>query len=318
MGYQDREYFRETGGTWYWRTSGSICRILVVINVIVFVIQVLTAPGLAMWMQKGQGFFTDALVMDPVAVFEHGQVWRLLTSFFLHSPLTIWHILFNMLVLWFFGPDMEDHYGPKEFLAFYLVAGLLSSLVWGLSTYFIDPLFLAQRDMPDEAKEMFKNVLGQRTALGASGAVTAVMILCAWHYPQRIITVLFISVPLWLVAVIYVGADFLVLYQGQFTGTGVAAHLTGAAFASLYFYFNWRIIPWTEGWGQRWKRLKRPAIKLHRPAEGRLQKSIVNDGFAEELDRVLAKLHEHGRAKLDADEIAILEQASKRYREGKK
>ena len=29
-----------------------------------------------------------------------------------------------MIVLWFFGPDMEDHYGPKEFLVFYLVAGV--------------------------------------------------------------------------------------------------------------------------------------------------------------------------------------------------
>lgn len=290
---------------------------LVGINVIVFLIQVLTAPGLAMWMQKGQGFFTDALVMDPVAVFEHGQVWRLLTSFFLHSPFTIWHIVFNMLALWFFGPDMEDHYGPREFLAFYLVAGVLSSLCWGLCAYFIDPLMHARHEMPEEAREMFNKLMSHQTALGASGAVTAVMILCAWHYPTRIITIYFIEVPLWLVAVLYVGGDFLILYQGQMTGTGVAAHLTGAAFATLYYYFNWRLLSLTAGWGYWWKQMRRPSLKLYRDVSISPNATLKQDDFAEQLDRVLAKLHDQGRENLTSEEIAILQQASERYRSKK-
>lgn len=319
MGYQDREYFRSDGGTWYWRSSGSVCRALVFINVIMFLIQVLSAPGIGMGLgfHKGQGFFTDALVMDPVAVFEHGQVWRLLTSFFLHSPFSIWHLVFNMLVLWFFGPDMEDLYGPREFLAFYLVAGVVSSLCWGLSTYFLDPMLRMPPEMPDEAREMFKAVLSQRTALGASGAVMAVMILCTWHYPTRIITVYFIEVPLWLVAAVYVGSDFVVFYQAQMTGTGVAAHLAGAAFASLYYYFNWRLLPLGQGWAQWWKSRRKPSLKVYREQPAHSPSVAKKDDFADQVDRVLAKLHEQGRANLTAEEIAILQQASERYR-GKK
>ena len=49
---------------------------------------------------------------------------RLLSYAFLHDPGDIFHILFNMLFLWWFGSDVEDLYGPREFLSFYLTAAL--------------------------------------------------------------------------------------------------------------------------------------------------------------------------------------------------
>src|SRR5262249_16345150 len=59
-----------------------------------------------------------------------GQVWRVLTYAFLHSPWGVWHILLNMLCLWWFGTDVEDLYGPREFLAIYLVSAVLGGVVY--------------------------------------------------------------------------------------------------------------------------------------------------------------------------------------------
>lgn len=322
MGYQDRDYFRDRSSSWYYSISGSACRMLVLINVGVFIAQVLTAPGLHLAPFVGQGFVTDWFAMDPVAVFEHGQFWRPFTSFFLHSPHSIWHILFNMLVLWFFGPDLEERYGSREFLAFYLVAGTLSMFVWGAGVYWLEPSVAGSIDPAREGmKEFvrrFERVAHHHQALGASGAVTAVMVLCAWLNPHRLVIVFIITVPLWLLAVVYVASDFIVLYQRQPTGTAVSAHLTGAAFATLYYHLHWRILGfWRDltGWLPRWNR---PRLRLHRPVEDSepapRARPKAPDDFDTRVDAVLAKLNAMGRDKLTPEELEILQQASERYR----
>jgi membrane associated rhomboid family serine protease len=53
--------------------------------------------------------------------------WQLITHMFLHGD--IWHIFFNMLALWMFGAVLENVWGSKRFLTFYLVCGLGASLI---------------------------------------------------------------------------------------------------------------------------------------------------------------------------------------------
>ena len=60
-----------------------------------------------------------ALDVDKVL---HGQVWRLVTHAFCHDTNTPWHILFNMVGLWWFGPTLESMRGSREFLLFYFGA----------------------------------------------------------------------------------------------------------------------------------------------------------------------------------------------------
>src|SRR5208283_860447 len=132
---------------------GKVCKWLIIINISAFVLQLLTRQkeiGLGGWWWKSA--FTDAFILNVDAVL-HGQVWRLLTYAFLHDPNSIWHIVFNMLFLWWFGSDVEDLYGPREFLAFYLVSAVLGGIAFVL-------LKMAEFPRPE--------------CLGASGAVTAV------------------------------------------------------------------------------------------------------------------------------------------------
>src|ERR1700722_1893848 len=134
MGIYDRDYYRRDGPSYLgsFLERGRMCKWLIGINVIVFIVQMLTR------VQDDDGSFrygpvTDLLILNVNAVL-HGQVWRLLTYAFLHStqglPL---HLLFNMLFLWWFGTDVEELYGPREFLAIYLLSGVAGGVLYTLT-----------------------------------------------------------------------------------------------------------------------------------------------------------------------------------------
>src|SRR5690349_15740116 len=105
MGIYDRDYVRREGpsflGSFVDRGQG--CRWLVGVNVAAFVVLILTSPTGDN--PSSLGWFTDAFQVNVDRVL-HGEVWRLLTYAFLHEPATIWHILWNMLFLWWFGSDV--------------------------------------------------------------------------------------------------------------------------------------------------------------------------------------------------------------------
>ncbi|HVS37719.1 MAG TPA: rhomboid family intramembrane serine protease [Gemmataceae bacterium] len=308
MGINDRDYVRKEGPSFLgsFIERGKVVKWLVGINVVVFIIQLLTTTA------RSQPF-TDALLLNVRQVF-HGQVWRLLTYAFLHDPTDIWHILFNMLLLWFFGSDLEDLYGPREFLAFYLSAAFLGGVVFTL----VDPLGLNGPVSGDP-------LLAHR-ALGASGAVTAVLVLCAFHFPRRVIYVMFLlPVPIWLFVVFCVAMDLYTLLRGADTGIAVSIHVGGAAFAFLYYRLHWRIDGTLKQlWPnvQHWrKRAVRPRLRVYREEPRRKSEAITalpaavassseEDQIKAEMDAVLEKISRVGRDNLTPHEEAVLQRAS--------
>ncbi len=109
--------------------------------------------------------------LNPKKTVEQGQIWRLVTSTFCHDRYGLWHILFNMLLLYWFGQRLEQMYGSTEFLLFYLAAAVCASLAYvGLAYY-------------DGSKV---------PAIGASGAIMGVMMLYVIFYPYRAIPALLV------------------------------------------------------------------------------------------------------------------------------
>jgi membrane associated rhomboid family serine protease len=103
---------------------------LVIINVAVwFVLQVLV-----------EGFFkvpvTASLSLVPSHVIFEFRIWELFTYMFLHS-MQVTHILFNMLMLWFFGAELEQRWGGKAFLFYYLFTGVGAAVIYclGMAAY---------------------------------------------------------------------------------------------------------------------------------------------------------------------------------------
>ncbi|HYH67262.1 MAG TPA: rhomboid family intramembrane serine protease, partial [Urbifossiella sp.] len=224
--------------------------------------------------------------LDTEKVVHQGQVWRLVTSAFLHARGSVFHILLNMIALYWFGRTLEIMYGSREFLLFYLAAALCGSAAFvGLDL-----------------------VTGSRVpAIGASGAVLGVMMLYTVHFPcEEIFYCFFFPMQMrWLMA-LYAVVDLhpvLLGLAGDRYAGGVAhaAHLGGLAFGFLYGWNQWRLAPLADHVPGRRERAA-PARPARRPAD------------ANDLDRVLAKISESGADSLTAAERATLTAASARLK----
>lgn len=128
----------------------------------------------------------------------------LLTSMFLHSGIA--HIAGNMLFLWIFGDNVEDFYGHFVYLFFYLLGGIGSSLI-----------------------HVAFNLHSSVPAIGASGAISAVMGAYIILYPRsRVLTLVFIFlVPI--PAVIVLGSWFLFQFLAGIGSLGMTAANGGVA-----------------------------------------------------------------------------------------
>ena len=308
MGIQDRDYYRNEGPSVLetLMPSGIVCRWLIALNVAVFFLQ-MVAKGMAPLEgpESGNGWVTDWFILDTGKGLQ-GEVWRLLTYAFLHDPQIIsFHLLFNMLFLWWFGSDVEQLYGRKEFLAIYLVSALLGGSayeIWSLATGTTS------------------------SCLGASGAVTTMLVLCALHYPRRIIFMWFVPMPIWLFAIFNIAQDAFIFVGGIKSNVAVVVHLAGAVFAVAYYQWQRRIVE-ILGELMWWRRAgSRTRLKLFRPdpdkeeepvavsATSKPQPAAVDEHLEAKLDAVLEKIAKTGKESLTKEEQTILQQASAMYK----
>lgn len=312
MGIYDREYYRDDSrGAGFFSGVAPACKTIIGINVVVF-LYFFTAP---------QSHLRDLLVCNSNAVFKDFQVWRLVTAAFLHSNDSLMHVGFNMLILWWLGRDVEAMYGAWEFARFYLTAAVLSSLAW----------CAVDRLTPDA---------GVHTAVGASGAVTAVVALYTMYYPKREVLLFFVlPVEMWVMLLIYIGGDALMMVQqvegngqGAQAGVGFAAHVGGALYGCLYKVYDLR-------WSHLLRGRRRPRLRVISPPPRERERTsaptsgsratassgattakvaavVSEEQLEARLDEVLAKIaREGGRSGLTEEEHQILEQASRRARD---
>ncbi|MFO0843935.1 MAG: rhomboid family intramembrane serine protease [Gemmataceae bacterium] len=292
MGIYDRDYYRRDGPGFLGSLEGRVTGWLIGLNVACFLLQLLTRSRVgAFWYEP----FTDALILSVPKVLD-GQVWRLLSYAFLHDPGSIWHILFNMLVLYWFGRQVEEAVGSREYLTFYLVAAVLGGLG-----------FVA-------AYQLKLQPSGQ--ALGASGAVTAALVLAACYNPRQVVYLFFlIPVPIWGVVVLSVAVDaFSLLGQSQ-GRVATSAHLAGAAFGFCYYRFRWRLTGWLR-LPTLPRRRARPNLKLYREddeAETPTPQTPARpdeEHLEAQVDAILEKIQRVGMEGLTDQERQLLLRAS--------
>jgi membrane associated rhomboid family serine protease len=313
MGIQDRDYYRDdSGGSRdVWGRQGVVVWIIA-LTCGVFFGQCVTGNPIRSPLVE-LGAFQPALVLQ-------GEVWRLFTPLLLHGGL--FHLFFNMIVLYFVGSRLEEHYGSREFLAFYVVSGLFAHTVYLLAYVFdLSPLV---------------------RAVGASGAVTAAFVLYACHYPRQQVYLYFlIPMPIWLVVIVFVGIDIAGAVSGavgrETSPIGYFAHLGGALFGVLYFWAGVRI-------GQLFARSPRgasrrvqPKLRVvpaapeeddtptpvgaaveSQPRPKEAAKEPVDEQLEARLDQVLEKVSKHGQESLTPEEREILFKASELYKKRRK
>jgi membrane associated rhomboid family serine protease len=102
------------------RSPGWVAKALVGVNVGIYLLQL--AQG-APFNANGGSIYIDGLLFGPAVA--DGDWWRLITAAFLHyGPV---HLAMNMVVLWWFGPALEEALGSSRFLLLYLASGLAGS-----------------------------------------------------------------------------------------------------------------------------------------------------------------------------------------------
>lgn len=189
---------------------------------------------------------------------EHFQPYQILTHMFMHGGL--WHLFFNMYALYIFGQILENVWGPKRFMIYYLVTGLGAALVHE-SVITFEYLKLMKVIEPDQLKlvlnegasyfaegKVFTDPVMQELQLllntptvGASGAIFGVLLAFGVLFPNTQLMLLFPPIP--------IKAKYFVLIYGAielylaFTqpGSNIAhtAHLGGMLFGYILIRY-WR------------------------------------------------------------------------------
>ncbi len=311
----------------YYRPSGfggfsffpPVIKNLLIINGVVFLIQMLgekiaTASGLTLSFIVTKYFGLIALsngyvpfineIGNVVAIPADFYPWQLITYQFMHGNLS--HILFNMFALWMFGIEIENYWGSKKFLYFYLLCGVVA----GLCHLFISPL------------------LGGSAAptIGASGAIYGVLAAFALLFPNRLIFLyFFIPVKAKYLITFMIVMEFMLVDSAN-SGIAHLAHL-GGALAGLVFIlldkntnseikniFNrssYRTkTPFNPfaGVTDRFKRGKAEDAKFYDINERKEEKEITQ----EDIDAILDKISKSGYQNLTDKEKKILFEASKK------
>lgn len=204
-----------------------------------------------------------------------GMIWQPITYMFLHGGAV--HLLLNMLILFFLGPEVEHALGSRKFLALYLVSGVLGGVGWLLIEAY--PL---------------------KMCVGASGAIFGVLGAFAALFPRRPITLLLfyvlpVTLEAWLMALALGVMELIYLLQPGAGGVANAAHLAGGV-AGFFF------VRGLEG--------DVPTF-LKRLWEGRRRRD-AHPARDRKLDELLDKIAREGLQSLTPEERRWLDEESRR------
>lgn len=191
--------------------------------------------------------FTKYFALYPGKVLVDGYIWQIFTYMFLHS-LNLSHIVFNLLMLWFIGAELEQRWGPKFFLTYYLCSGVGAAIIYcvGVGTY--------------------AYFTGSQTGLvipvvGSSGAVFGLLLAYGILFGERIIHFMMLFPMKAKVFVLILGGieAISILSNGVAGGdTANLAHLGGIAsgYLTLTGYSAWQRHQWNRKAKKRGRNLR--------------------------------------------------------------
>jgi membrane associated rhomboid family serine protease len=303
MGIYDREYIRgEASGTGLFGGVTPVTKSIIVISVVVFLLQ-----NLLRWDSPG-GVRDEWLAASPEQTFQHLRIFQLLTAPFLSY--SIWSLFFDMYFLWFMGRELEEMYGSRDFLAFYLISAVLSTLA-GVVVAVSAGINIG--------------------ILGPHGPIVAVMTLFTLYYPKReILFFMIVPMPIWVLLTIYIVGPLLLRLGNNSPGIDVGIVLAGAGFAYAYKQLDLRWSRLTSGRSFRPKlrifsagghdqgrsRGRSPARSSSTVGGRSASVSVLpEEQLDARLDEILAKIARDGnRDSLTEEEQRVLQEASRRAR----
>lgn len=229
--------------------------------------------------------------------------WTILSYSFFHSGFL--HILFNMLMLNFFGGLFLTYFTQKQLLGMYILAAIFSGFTYMIGYSFLPALADVDASM-----------------VGASGAIMAVLLATVTYQPYMEVRLfLFGNVKLWQIALVLVILDLIQLPMDN-TG-GHIAHLAGALFGFIFIRLLQngtdlskmvsKVIEFFVNLFQpkKSKPFKRVHVNAKKPVVARESKIVTKDKSQQQIDDILDKISQSGYDSLNADEKEFLFKAGK-------
>ena len=297
MAFYERDYYREEtdGGSAFGGRlrMWSVTTWIIIINVAVFVLDAVLLRVFhigAVLQNRPIGplelvghFSTDTAIYS-------GQIWRFITFQFLHAG--IFHIFFNMLVLYFFGPMIESYLGSKRYLGFYLICGIAGALAY---------LLLWAAGVLVSAPDV--------RLIGASAGVFGVLIAGARVAPNTQVMLLIPPIPISLktLAWVLIGIAVFMIVIGGGNAGGEAAHLGGAA-AGFMLIIRPHVLDWCSHLSLTGLMPKQVAKRAKQTSYQRRNQQRVE--LDREVDRILKKVNDHGLHSLSRKEKRTLQKAT--------
>jgi len=212
---------------------------LIIANFAVWLVQLVLLTGFGLQLASYFG-------VVPRRVFS-GWVWQPLTYMFLHNPRDPFHLLFNMLMLWMFGGELERYWGSRGFLRYYLVSGVGGGVCVALAG-----MWTASAWIP---------------TIGASGALFGVFIAYGVVFAERVILFMLIfPMKARTMAMVMAGMNLVYLLTQPHSGVSYVAHLGGALTGYLFLKRAWRFGEFYRE--LRWK-LRRRRFRVMPPDDDR-------------------------------------------------
>ena len=271
--------------------SGSKLNLLIGINIIVFLLlNVLSVLVELLFGTKVISHFSDEYLQLPASLpLLARHFWTPLTYMFLHDG--IFHILFNMLWLYWIGQIFEEYLGKKRTLGLYLVGGLAGAFFF-VAAYNLFPFYT-------------QNHLAANSILaGASASVMTIIVATATLLPDYTIPLILIGpVKLKWLALFFVIIDFLGITG--FNAGGELSHLGGALMGFIYIRQLQNGNDMIAGIANLFK--PKPKLKIVSKNTSRSRNDLPRQ---DEIDAILDKISKSGYESLTKPEKEILFRAS--------
>lgn len=286
--------------------TATVVEKLIAINVLVFILFYFIKTIGFLFQVPTDNFLLEWLVFPKEPGEYIFKPWSIITYSFMHSG--IWHILSNMLILFFAGNYFLTYFSPKKLLTFYFMGVIIGALIYMLS-YNLFPAF---------------QETGRSFLMGASAGVMSVLVGIATRIPHmRIRLILIGSIKFWYIAAFLVVLDIIQIPFGN--AGGHIAHLGGAVFG--YFYSSQlakgndiasgfeKAITWFLRLFEAPKKIKptmRTVYKKEGPAESRpIKTKFSKTEKQQKIDGILDKISKSGYESLTKPEKDFLFNAGK-------
>ena len=272
--------------------SRSIVEKIIVINIILFVLTYFFNT-LSFLFKVDENLILEWFSLQPEFDILLYKPWTIVSYGFLH--IGFFHILFNLLVLFYFGNLFLDFFKPKQFLTYYFLGIISGGLVYMLSYNYLPGLKTQQTLL-----------------VGASAGVTAIVIGIASHIPQYALRFRFIgSIKLSYIAIAMVLLDVVQIPNGN--AGGHLAHLGGALLGFImtrYLDQGSGLLRWTD---QLFRpKEKRPLKTVYKSDKRPYRPAVNKSNDQAKIDAILDKISKSGYDTLTKEEKDFLFKAGKK------